>query len=163
MPANVLSATAARAAAGIISPHSCYNIRPWSWLIIGSLKSLNYINDVLFLLAQRAKSTLWRLTKLTQIDEEYSPATTSNKRIMTRECASSYADWHQGDVKWRRVLGLTKNTHPRRPLMSALWHVSALCRTRTDIQASSNDEGYSSALRQIWVPFVSLHTVNADW
>jgi len=57
--------------------------------------------------------TVWRLTKGTQIDEEYSP---------------------------RR-------------------HVSALRRTRTDIQATSNDEGYSSALRQIRVPFVSLHTV----
>ena len=43
--------------------------------------------------------TVWRLTKLTQNDEEYSPARTINERIMTRECASSYADRHPGDVK----------------------------------------------------------------
>ena len=43
--------------------------------------------------------TVWRLTKLTQIDEEYSPAKTGNEPIMTREYASSYADRHPGDVK----------------------------------------------------------------
>ena len=43
--------------------------------------------------------TVWRLTKLTQIDEAYSPAKTNNERIMTHECASSYADRHLGDVK----------------------------------------------------------------
>ena len=43
--------------------------------------------------------------------------------------------------------------------MSALWHVSTLRRTRTDIQTTSNDEAYSSKLRQIRVSFVGLHTV----
>ena len=36
--------------------------------------------------------TVLRLTKLTQIDEDDSPARTLNERITTREYASSYAD-----------------------------------------------------------------------
>ena len=45
------------------------------------------------------KYTIWRLTKLTQNDEEYLPARTINERIMARKYASSYADRHPGDVK----------------------------------------------------------------